>query len=189
MDEINNEIKKKKLNKTWILVAGLVILTVLLLVASFASKNLSPLKSVTQNEKTDFAHTSLTVSEDIITTPDGNYETEITINTNGDKISGVQIELSFDPKILTNVDIAPGNFLNNPTVLEKTIDTKNGVIKYTVAIKPGEKTVEGTGTLTVLSFTKIGSEPTNINFLPTSQVSTTGLNQSVLKETISAEIQ
>lgn len=188
MEETNEIIKKGKLNKTWLLVIGLVILTVVLLITSFASKNFSPLKSTTNNENADFAHTSLSVSEDVRTISEGNYETDVLINTNGDKISGAQIELAFEPTLLTNVDISPGNFLSNPNILIKSIDTKNGTIKFIIAIKPGEKTVGGTGTIATLSFTKISSDPTNISFLPTSQISTTGLNKSVLKETISADI-
>jgi hypothetical protein len=48
--------------------------------------------------------------------------------------------------------------------------------------------VKGTGTIAVLSFTKTGSEETAISFLPQSQVSTLGLNESVLNETVSAFI-
>lgn len=188
MEETNEIIKKSKLNKTWLLVIGLVILTVVLLLVSFASRNFSPFKSPTSNENSDFANTSLSISDEIRTISEGNYETDVLINTNGDKISGAQIELAFEPTLLTNVDISPADFLSNPSVLIKSIDTKNGTIKLIIAIKPGEEMVGGTGAIATISFTKTSSEPTNISFLPTSQVSTTGLNKSVLKETISADI-
>ncbi len=187
-DNSNNIIKKNKLNKTWLLVAGLVILTVVLLVVSLTSKNFSPLRSTPKEVKVDFAHTSLLVSEDVRQAPDGGFETDVIINTSEDEISGAQIELSFDPKALTNVDIKPGTFINSPAILIKTIDTKTGTVRYAIAIKPGDKMVKGEGVIATISFNKTNAEETFINFLPQSQVSTTGHNQSVLRETISAVI-
>lgn len=187
-ENTNNIVKKNKLNKTWILVAGLVILTAVLLIVSLTSKNFSPLKSTPKEIRVDFAHTSLAVSEDIRQLTSGKYETDITINTNEDEISGAQIELSFDPKSLTNVDIVPGTFINEPAILIKTIDTGTGVIRYVIAIKPGDKMVKGEGIIATVSFNKVGSDPTYINFLPQSQVSTTSHIQSLLKETASAVI-
>ncbi len=187
-DNSNNITRKNKLNKTWLLVAGLVILTGVLLFVSLTSKNFSPLRSTPKNVKVDFAHTSLAVSENVRQAPNGKYETDVIINTNGDNISGAQIELSFDPKALTNIDIKPGTFIDNPTVLIKTIDTKTGTVRYAVAIKPGDKMIKGEGIVAVISFTKIGTTSTYINFLPQSQVSTTDHNQSVLRETVSAII-
>ncbi len=188
MEENINNVKKNKLNKTWLLVAGLVMLTVVLLVVSLTSKNYSPLRSTPKNVKVDFAHTSLVISEDVRQTPNGKYETDVIINTNEDEISGAQIELSFDPKALTSIDVTPGSFIKSPTVLIKTIDTKTGVIRYAIAIKPGDKMVKGTGTIATISFNKEGASPTSINFLPQSQVSTTSHNQSLLKETTSVII-
>ncbi len=188
MEENLNNVKKNGLNKTWILVAGLVILTIILLAVSLTSKNFSPLKSTPKNVKVDFAHTSLAISEDVRQLSDGKYEADVIINTNGDEISGAQIELSFDPKALTNIDIKPGTFIENPTVLIKTVDTKTGTVRYAVAIRPGEKMVKGTGAIAVINFTKSGATPTYINFLPQSQVSTTAHSQSLLKETTSAVI-
>lgn len=187
-ENTNSAVKKNKLNKTWLLVTGLVILTVILLVVSLTSKNFSPLRSTPKEVKVDFAHTSLAVSEDVRLLTSGKYETNITINTNEDEISGVQIELSFDPKSLTNVDITPGTFIKEPATLIKTVDTGTGVIRYVIAIKPGDKTVKGQGVIATVSFNKTNAEETFINFLPQSQVSTTGHNQSVLRETISAVI-
>lgn len=189
MEENINTIKKTGLNKTWILVAGLVILTAILLIVSLTSKNFPPLSSSPKNAKTDFAHTSLAISEDIRSSSvSGKYEADVTIDTDKDKVNGVQIELSYNPKTLTNVDIKPGSFFTDPTVLIKTIDTKNGVIRYALAIKPNEEMLKGMGTVATISFSKVGISETTLNFLPQSQVSTRGLNQSVLKKTISGLI-
>ena len=63
MEENLKSIKNSSLNKTWLLVAGLVILTVALLVVSLNSKNFPGLPTSSKDVKTDFAHTSLAISE------------------------------------------------------------------------------------------------------------------------------
>ncbi len=188
MEKNSTNTIRNESNKKWLLVAGLIILIAAPIIILLSSKGLNLISKNGNNQQIAEANTSLSVSEDIRSTSESTYETDIVINTNGNKISGAQIELAFEPTLLTNVDITPGNFLSNPTVLTKTIDTTNGVIRYIIAIKPGDETIDGTGVIATLSFTKTSQEPTNIGFLPTSQVSTTGLNQSILKETISADI-
>lgn len=179
---------KKSLNKTWILVAGLVILTVVLLVVSITSKGLSPILRNTPSERNEIAHTSMSISEDFRNSDSEKVESDVLINTDKDEVSGVQIKISYDPKEITNVDIAPGTFFNSPNVLIKTIDEKTGVITYVLAIKPGDKMVKGEGVVATLSFTRLGTNESYLSFLPQSQVSTTKHNRSVLKTTVSAVI-
>lgn len=188
MEENLKNIKKNNLNKTWLLVAGLIALTVVLLVVSLTSKNFPGLPIGLKDEKTDFAHTSLAFSKEPKTSSvSGTYEIDITINSDDNQISNVQLELVFDPKILTKVDIKPGGFLNDPVILSKKIDSVNGRITYAIANKTGEKAVKGEGVIAVVSFSKTSPEETTISFLPHTQVSG-GRSQSVLRETVSAVI-
>lgn len=189
MEENIKSIKNSSLNKTWLLVAGLVTLTVILLVASLNSKNFPKAPTVSKDTKTDFAFTTLEISEDArASSVSGSYEVDINIDTDKNEITGVQLELTFDPTKLTKVNIAPGDFLLDPAVLIKDIDIKNGRITYALANKPGEKAVKGSGKIALLSFSKAAPETTNINFLPHTAVSAPGYNQSVLRETFSAVI-
>lgn len=189
MEENLKSIKKSSLNKTWLLVTGLVILTVVLLIVSLNSKNFPGAPSSSKETKTDFAYTSLTIPEEPrVSSTSGNYEVDINIDTDKNEVTGVQLELVFDPKILTKVNIAPGDFLKNPTVLIKNIDTKSGRITFVLGNKPGEKAVKGKGTVAVISFSKLSQQQTNIDFLPHTAVSAPGYNQSVLRETVSAVI-
>lgn len=189
MEENRSSIKKSSLNKTWLLVAGLVILTVVLLVISLNSKNFPGLPSSSKDIKTDFAYTSLVISEETrASTVLGTYEVNININTDKNEVTGAQLELTFDPKILTKVDIRAGNFLNDPTILIKDIDTKNGRLTFALGNRPGEKAVKGSGTIAILSFSKASLAETSVNFLPHTTVSAPGHNQSVLKKTVSAVI-
>ncbi|GEM_PF-2320973 len=187
---IEKEIKKNNLNKTWLLVAGLVILTVILLVVSFTAQNIpfNPLSN--KGNETNQSHTSLSFSETprASTTP-GTYEMDINVDSRENLVAGAQLELVFDPKFLSNVVIKPGDYLTNPTVLINKINNKDGRVTYAIAIPPQAKAVKGKGTLAVISFTKIKTGETSINFLPHTQIASPGINYSVLKETVSAVIQ
>ncbi len=44
----------------------------------------------------------------------------------------IQLELSFDPNVLYNMKIYPGNYFSNPEVLYEKIDANNGRISYAV---------------------------------------------------------
>lgn len=108
--------------------------------------------------------------------------TNILINTGGNKVNAVQIELSYDPSAIGNVDIAAGSFLKNPSEFLKRIDTDNGRISYAIGVPLGQKGVQGSGVVATLSFTKLKtSGTTSIDFLPKSLVTAEGIAQSVLR--------
>ncbi|MBI4097490.1 MAG: hypothetical protein HY426_00445 [Candidatus Levybacteria bacterium] len=188
MEENLNKIKKTGLNKTWLLVAGLVILTVVLLVVSLTSKNFPGLPGSSENEKVNSAHTSLAFSEEPRTSSvSGMYEVDLNIDTDDNNVQAAQLVLVYDPKVLTKVDIVSGDFLKDPTVISKKIDSTNGRITFAIANKAGEKAVKGTGVIARVSFSKLSQEETTISFLPHTQVFG-GQSGSVLKETSSAII-
>ncbi len=189
IQNIQQEIKKNNLNKTWLLVAGLVILTVILLVVSFTAKNIpfNPLSN--KGNEANESRTSLSFSETprASTTP-GTYEIDINIDSRENLVAGAQLELVFDPEFLSSVIIKPGDYLTNPTVLINKINNKDGRATYAIAIPPQAKAVKGKGVIAVISFTKIKTGETSINFLPHTQIASPGINYSVLKETVSAII-
>lgn len=182
--------KKLKLNKTALLVAGLTILTGLLLVISFSSRTSLPIPLITKDEEVDFAHTSLSMSEEIrASSESGVYEIDVLIDSKDNVITGGQLEISFDPLVLKNVDIKPADFLSNPTEGIKRIDQAKGSISYTLLNRLGEKGVSGTGVFATISFSKTGSEETFLEFLPDTLITAENpIDESVLKETTSGVI-
>lgn len=179
-----------KINKTVLLVIGLVILTGVLLFISLASKNNSLIPGISKNEEeVNFAHTSLSISEEVRqSAAAGKYETDINIDTTDNKVTGVQLEVSFDPLVLRNVDIVSGDFLTDPVVIQKTIDQANGTITYVLGAPLGGSGMQGKGVVAVISFTKAGNAETTIGFLPQTLVTAEGQDESVLKETAGASI-
>lgn len=107
-------------------------------------------------------------------------------------VNAVQIELSFDPKAITNVAILPGTFFKQPTVLLKNIDTANGRISYALAEQLDIPGHVGKGTVALLTFDTIPSmKPmaTPITFLPKTAVTADKILESVLKKTQDITIQ
>ena len=114
----------------------------------------------------------------------------ITISTGTNKVTAVQMELQYDPKILINVSITPGTFLGNPVILLKKVDQKNGRVSYALGISPQDNGKIGSGEVAILTFETLVQIPTqtSIQFLPKSLVTAEGITQSVLAQTTLTEI-
>ena len=118
------------------------------------------------------------------------YSLPILINTGTNKVTAVQLELSFDPNILTNVNITPSTFFKNPNVVINKINTDTGKISYALAATQPEGSKQGEDTLVTLTFeARILSVSSAITFLPRTFVTAEGLDSSALKSTNSAELK
>lgn len=178
--------KKMKLNKTFFLVIGLIILTVALLIISLSGKVNTPFNDATEESSKSDAHTTLSISEEVRANTDGKYEVDVNISTGEDQVTGAQIELSYDPDALTDVEIIPGGFLESASILDQKVDEANGKITLTLGSSLESEPVEGDGIIAIISFSKANDSETNIEFLPETVVSAGGKN--VLNETVSAVI-
>jgi flagellar basal body-associated protein FliL len=114
------------------------------------------------------------------------YSTNVEISSGSNKTTAVQLELSYDPKVLTNVTVAPGTFFTSPVVLLKKIDTVNGRISYALGINPTQKAINGSGTVATITFSTLSGTTviqTPINFGLKTAATAVGYAQSVLKQT------
>lgn len=112
---------------------------------------------------------------------------DIVIDTNNKPASGAQIELSYDPKVLTNMKLTPALkspfFGTNPVVLINSVDPTLGRISYAVAVSNSDTEKVGKGSIATLSFTVnkfSGATFSQITFLPKSAVTTFNSQSSVL---------
>ena len=146
----------------------------------------TPTASVAQTVLVFAPPTIASLSATATTSATPTYSMDVNVLTGRNKITAVQLELSYDPKALANVDITPGSFFNNPTALLKTIDKELGRISYALVITPGESGRSGTGTVAILTFKSLlaTGEKTTIRFLPKTQVAAEGVAISVLKSSI-----
>lgn len=183
--------------KTTILIIVLSVITGLLIFLALSTDNDVPGKlfnlQVNQNTKVQptvspfatlsFVPSTLNIPESTTATQSVNIE----VDTKGMKISGVQIELSYDPLAISNVKLTPSNEIFGPNsfTLINSVNPTEGRISYAVGISPDDSEKTGKGIVATLTFqTNIfaASPATQITFLPQSSVTTLATSRSVLKD-------
>jgi hypothetical protein len=164
--------------RTFFLILLLVAaVTGLLLLAVNPNKTTEPTPSATPSP----AQTTL-IMLDSSSATQAARSVDIKIDTGNNKVTGVQLEIAYDPDILTNVDIKPGAFFENPITLLEEINREDGRISFAFGVTPGLGGVYGAGNVATLTFrTASTSGQTRIDFLPKTLVSGEGVLQSVLK--------
>ncbi|MBI3984487.1 MAG: hypothetical protein HY344_00900 [Candidatus Levybacteria bacterium] len=172
--------------KTIILIVVLAIVAVSLVYVAFFTDN-SPLKQIIEKsqEVKNPAETILAIDENAKDEETGEYYSIVTVDTGTNNINGVQLELYFDPALLTNVTVTPLDFFPQSVELLKKVDQQSGRISYALTVSPGESAVNGKGNLVKISYTPIGNAQISsvINFLPKTEASGEGTAASLLKET------
>jgi len=109
---------------------------------------------------------------------------DVFIDSSDNTVNDVQLELSYDPSVLTNVAVVPGSFFTNPSQLVKDIDTTSGRISYALGIQPKDNGIKGTGIVAqvVFQFQPTATvSSTMLRFLPKTKVGGQGANESVLR--------
>ncbi len=152
-------------------------------------------KAVVKSAKVFFNPQNIDISNNISTNAAAAQTVDLMIDSGGAEISGVQVELQYDPKAIMNVRLLPaedaGNFFGGGSVTlfnEAVKDT--GRISYVIAIGTGDDPKKGIGKIATLYFQKASSAPsaTTIRFLDKTLVTILDANESVLKETMPLNI-
>lgn len=113
------------------------------------------------------------------------HTVEVVLDTTN-PVNGVQLELSYDPAMLTNVKIAPGTYFTQPNELINNINTTDGRISYALVEQLSVHGHNGKGPVALISFdVKQGAtiSSTMLSFLPKTAVTADGILESVLKKT------
>jgi hypothetical protein len=170
--------------RTFLLIVLLVVITVSLLALALLPSFKNILVTTTSKPAAvlSYAQTELSFSTPTTATPSG-YKTDVLISTGENKVTAVQLEIKYDPKVLTNVDVKAGTFFATPIILLKKIDTVSGRITYVLGISLGNKAAVGIGTVATITFAPLSNQTTvktPINFEPKTAVTAVGYAQSVL---------
>ena len=179
--------------KTVLLIVILALIAISLVYVAFLSKD-APLKEIVQKTQlqgeTNLADTSLSINEATKDEESNNYYSIVNIDTGKNGVIGVQLELYYDPTLITNITVTPLDFFPQAVEVLKKIDQQNGRISYALTVSPGEAAVKGTGQLVKINYTPIGNDGVNsvINFLPKTEVSGDTTAGSLLKLTSDGEI-
>lgn len=171
--------------KTYLLILVLALIVVGLLAVAFLPKPGAPSNTISNSTPSPL-QTSLTIDSNPVQskTNPSKFTEEVAIDSGQNSVTAVQLELTYDPKALTNVDIVPGDFFTNPNVLLKKIDPSTGRITYAIGVPLGQKGVTGKKNVAEISFSIVlgyETKPISINFEPKTSVSAEGYAQSVAK--------
>ena len=177
--------------QTFALLSFLVLITAVLVFFAVSSpsekKEVAPQPTVAVQQPTpSLVQTVMSLSPNPVEVSSNSGTVDVNVDTANNNITGVQLELSYDPNVLTNVQVSPASFFDAPSVLINNIDTKNGKISYAIVIPPTGEAKKGVGIVATIKFNiKKGAtaNQTQIEFLPKSLVTAEGLAYSVLKST------
>lgn len=123
------------------------------------------------------------------------YQADIVVDAGSNPISGVQVHISYDPKIIANASLLPplpsDSFFgseNERVVLFNKNDEQKGDLFYAIALQPNIPTKNGKGKIATLKFTVAPAasfKETKISFINNTLVTKEGQEQSVLKQAAS----
>lgn len=171
--------------KTVLLIILLALVAGILVYVAVSPKKSIP-GMVTNKEEKNPADTTLSMTAGVKDSTTSTYSSDVLVDTGSNTINGVQLELYYDPSIITNVTIKSGSFFNSSVELLKKIDQANGRISYALSVLPGQKGESGKGTFATIIYTVIPSlntDRTSFNFLPKTEVSGENTAGSLLKST------
>jgi hypothetical protein len=100
---------------------------------------------------------------------------QVMIDSKGTKPNLIQIELAYDPSVLSAVTIIPGTFFQNPEVRLNKINERNGRISYAIApgaLQDKQNTSNIVATIAVTPRTTARKRETTLYFLPKTVVRT-----------------
>lgn len=177
--------------RTLFLIFALFVIAFVLLMIAFYKPSIQPsLPTETfPTPKIALEQTTLAFGEPVIAASSSSsklkYSLPINITTGTNSVTAIQLELQYNPAVLTNVSVIPGTFFNNPVPIFNEIDAKTGRISYAFGISPADNGVKGSGIAATLTFETNAGIPqqTTISFLPKTLVTAEETTQSVLRAT------
>lgn len=118
---------------------------------------------------------------------------DVIIDTKGKEVSGAQLEIVYDPKIISDVFISnpEGSFFGSEALIPiREVDDEQGRLSFAVSLPQHLPEKRGRGVLMQMTFkvNKKLSKRTSISFLPKSMILTSKSSTTVLKETHPLEV-
>ncbi len=175
--------------KTLALIVCLVLVTVVLFVIALKTGTKSATQQPEQTAQTapaSIAHSVLSLSPNPVTVVSGQQgSVSVMLAPSDNPVTAVQLEIGYDPTLITNLKITPSSSFSNPVVLIDKNNPQTGRYTYAVGISPSSQHITANGAVATLTFTAktapVGQQM-QLALLPTSLVTARGVATSVLKE-------
>jgi hypothetical protein len=179
--------------KTLALILSLLAVTVILLVIALSPTAITrhPFLNVSRPTPTpNMAFSTLSFSPNPVTLDaSGAGEVDVILDTQTNEVSGVQLEMQYDSKALTNVSITSGPFFpDSISLFPKPVDASTGRIHYLLGMSyaGGSKPIHGSGVVAHIFFHRNPAAPasstsTTIRTLDETKLTQLRVKDSVLK--------
>ena len=141
-----NTTEKKKL---FLGIVFLCVIVILLLIGILISHKSPPVNTGPNQTTIYFQPQQFSISAGAV----GNYTFPIYIKSGTNQVSGVQLKMSYDPKIFTNVFLGQRGFLGHGNVLINKTDPIKGTLNYAIGISPNSDPATEDGIFADLHFT------------------------------------
>lgn len=116
---------------------------------------------------------------------------DVALLTEGTVPDIAQLEIAYDPQILTNMQIIPGKFFLNPVILIDDINERTGRISFIIQTSTDEPKINNKeGSIATLSFSTKPSllrKETTLSFLPKTAIRIKG-DMNILQSTGAGKI-
>lgn len=192
--------------KTLALISGLVLVTFLLFVIALRSANKSTenqqmvdnklqQNSIEDSEEAQMqvsAHSVLRLSPKPVSLSAGaKGNVMVMLEPSDNEVTAVQLEIAYDPNIISNVKVTPGELFDNPVVLINKNNISEGRYTYAFGIMPNHKAITTSGVVANITFSALNKPGANsqLALLDTTLVTAKGISNSVLKSTEGTLVQ
>lgn len=122
----------------------------------------------------------------------GNITLNVEIDTGYNQVTGVQLELGYDPEVINILDIEPGPFLPSAVELLNNQEIA-GRHSYMIGLPPSQNPVNGKGIVAKIVLQRnpapTQKNQTTLSIMPKSLVTSLGIEGSVLKQADSITLQ
>lgn len=174
--------------KTLFLIIGLVVITVILFIIALQTGKNQPQGTdqvkIQATPTPDVAHTVLAMSPNPIQVASGRTgSVDVTIDPSDNRVTAVQLELLYDPTVISNVKVVPGPLFPNAAVLIDDNNPTEGTYTFAYGIQPSQEPVISQGVAATITFTARGAlgKQAQILLQAESLVTARGVPNSVLK--------
>ncbi len=176
--------------KTLALISGLVVVTIVLFIIALRAGQQSSAPSVPPSQQVAPtamvpAHSVLELSPNPVTVaPGGVGSVDVMLDPSDNNVTAVQLEIGYDPHIISNVKVVPGVLFANPGLNYGKDNPTTGRYNYMLGITPSGQPVTQKGVVATITFTALPGtlgKSMQLGLLPTSLVTSRGVAESVLK--------
>ncbi len=123
--------------------------------------------------------------------PNGTLETEVFLEANENKVTGIHYEIAYDPKVFAFVSLEPVDLLGGKKIIQNSVDRKTGIITFEAVVNPSTTPpiIGSDETVEIILRSISNSSQSQITFLPGTKITAEGIDGNALVSVTNAQVQ